>query len=114
MEPPIEFVRDHREVLRKLSFGRFLLVPWEAAEDHEDWCLELITLSVEYDVEVHHEQVPPKSITVVFNGQQIPPLEAIRYGIRRIEHRRFMRRDGRKLIVSGHRVTPGGLVIPST
>ncbi|RSN26484.1 hypothetical protein DMC63_01210 [Streptomyces sp. WAC 05977] len=113
MEPPIEFIRDHRDALGKLRLGRFMLLPWEQVEDHDDWFRGLTTASVELGVEVHRNPIPPKSVTVVFNGQKIPPFEAIQYGIRRLEHRRFMRRDERKLIVAGHRVTPGGLVIPS-
>ncbi|GHG97520.1 hypothetical protein ACFORH_42925 [Amycolatopsis roodepoortensis] len=112
MEPPIEFIRDHRDALGKLRLGRFMLLPWEQVEDHDEWGRDLIKLSIEHDVEVERQTVEAKSLTVVFNGKKVPPFEAIQYGIRRLDHRRFMRRDERKLVVAGHRVTPGGLVIP--
>lgn len=114
MEPPLDFIRDHRAVLGKLSLGRSMLVPWEQAEDHEDWCLALIDLGIELDVEVWRQPVSAKSLTVIFNGRQPPPIEAIQYGIRRLEHRRFMHRDERRLVVEGHRVTASGLVIRPT
>ncbi|MFD5244986.1 hypothetical protein ACFWIW_10605 [Amycolatopsis sp. NPDC058340] len=113
MEPPVEFIRDHGAALGKISLGRFMLLPWEQVEDHDEWGLDLIELSIDLDVEVERQPVKAKSLTVILNGRKRPPIEAIHYGIRRLEHRRFMARDERKLVVAGHRVTPGGLVIPT-
>jgi hypothetical protein len=110
---PIKFIRDHRAVLGKLTLGRYLILPWEQAEDHDDWGLELIDLGIDLDVAVERQPVTAKSLTVILNGDKRPSFETIQAGIERVEYRRFMRRDERKLIVPGHRVTAGGLVIPS-
>ncbi|MFD6066699.1 hypothetical protein [Amycolatopsis lurida] len=112
MEPPIEFVRDHRAVLGKLSLGRFLLLPWELVEDHEEWGLDLVDMGIDLGVDVWRQPIKAKSLTVILNGDRRPPDEAIHRGVRQVEYRRFMRRDERKLIIPGHRVTPGGLMLP--
>ena len=109
---PLEFSRDHRAVLGKLSLGRFMLLPWELAEDHVEWGLDLVDLGIDLGVDVWRQPVPVKSLTVILNGAKRPPDEAIHAGIRRIEYLRFMRRDERKLIIPGHRATASGLLLP--
>lgn len=112
MELLLEFIRDHNAVLGKLRLGRFLILPWELVEDHDEWGLDLVDLGIDLGVDVWRQPVKAKSLTVILNGETRPPVETIHAGIRRVEHRRFMARDERKLIIPGHRVSASGLVLP--
>ena len=97
----LEFIQDHRTALGKLELGAFLVLPWERTEDHDSWCEDLVVLGIEMGVDVWREQMPEKSLTVIFNEKAMPSIDAIQAAIARIEHDRFMNRELGQLFVAG-------------
>jgi hypothetical protein len=101
----LEYIADHRTVVGKLMNGWLLVLPWERAEDHVDWCDDLVRMGYDMGVDVWREEISAKSVTVIFNEQMKPSLDAITAAIAAVEHDRFMNRELGKLIVPGHRVS---------